>query len=169
MHPNPNAIPTHAAATPRPDACPCGGAEPEASGQTQKQTQKRGNPAAKVPRFADCCGRYIDGGEPAPRALELMRSRYSAYVLGETGYLRATWAPQTCPADLDVDPSAPDSPRWLGLQIKRFTPIDDTHAEVEFVARYKTGGRAHRLHESSRFLRGDDGRWRYVDGDVSER
>jgi SEC-C motif-containing protein len=168
-HPNPNAIPAHAAATPRPDACPCGGAEPEASGQTQKQTQKRGNPAAKAPRFADCCGRYIDGGEPAPRALELMRSRYSAYVLGETGYLRSTWAPQTCPADLDVDPSAPDSPRWLGLQIKRFTPIDDTHAEVEFVARYKTGGRAHRLHESSRFLRGDDGRWRYVDGDVSER
>jgi SEC-C motif-containing protein len=168
-HPNPNAIPTHAAATQRPDACPCGGAEPEASGQTQKQTQKRGNPVAKAPRFADCCGRYIDGGEPAPRALELMRSRYSAYVLGENGYLRATWTPQTCPADLDVDPSAPDSPRWLGLQIKRFTPIDDTHAEVEFVARYKTSGRAHRLHESSRFLRGDDGRWRYVDGDVSER
>ncbi|MGE8489474.1 MAG: YchJ family metal-binding protein, partial [Paraburkholderia nemoris] len=39
---------------------------------------------------------------------------------------------------------------------------------VEFVARYKVGGRAHRLHELSRFIRGEDGRWRYVDGDVSE-
>jgi len=98
-----------------------------------------------------------------------MRSRYSAYVLGETAYLRATWADETCPADLDVNPDAADAPRWLGLTIKRFTPIDETHAEVEFVARYKVGGRAHRLHETSRFLRGDDLRWRYVDGDVSER
>jgi SEC-C motif-containing protein len=167
-HDDPNAEKPHAAATQRPEACPCGGAVPEAAAQPA-QKHKRGNASAQAPRFSDCCGRYIDGGAPAPRALELMRSRYSAYVLGDTGYLRATWASHTCPADLDVDPGAPDSPRWLGLQIKRFTPIDDTHAEVEFVARYKTGGRAHRLHESSRFLRGDDGRWRYVDGDVSDR
>ena len=59
-----------------------------------------------------------------------MRSRYSAYVLGESQYLRETWAPQTCPADLDVDPSAADAPRWLGLQIKRFTPLDATHLRL---------------------------------------
>ena len=98
-----------------------------------------------------------------------MRSRYSAYALGESQYLLDTWAPQTCPANLDVDIDAPDAPRWLGLQIKRHTPLDDAHAEVEFIARYKVGGRAHRLHESSRFIRGEDGRWRYVDGDVSDR
>ncbi|CAB3756899.1 YchJ family protein [Paraburkholderia solisilvae] len=139
-----------------------------AAGNTAAHTARRGAPAA-APRFADCCGRYIDGGAAAPNAFELMRSRYSAYVLGDAGYLRATWAPQTCPAVLDVDRTAPDAPRWLGLQIKRFAALDDTHAEVEFVARYKVGGRAHRLCESSRFVRGDDGRWRYVDGDVSER
>jgi SEC-C motif domain protein len=115
-----------------------------------------------------CCGRFIDGGEPAPRALELMRSRYSAYVLGETAYRRDTWAAHTCPADLDANPDAADAPRWLGLQINRFSEQDESHAEVEFVARFKVGGRAHRLHETSRFVRGDDGRWRYVDGDVNE-
>jgi SEC-C motif domain protein len=141
----------------RPTDCPCGGAAPNR------------RDSAEPPRFADCCGRFIDGGAAAPTALELMRSRYSAYVLGESHYLRDTWAPQTCPADLDADASAPDAPRWLGLQIKRFTPLDATHAEVEFVARYKVGGRAHRLHESSRFIRGEDGHWRYVDGDVSDR
>ncbi len=98
-----------------------------------------------------------------------MRSRYSAYVVGDTDYLRATWDPSTCPADLEVDPEAPDAPRWLGLQIKKFEALDDTHAVVEFVARFKTGSRGHRLHEVSRFTRGADGRWRYVDGDVSER
>ncbi|CAB3771962.1 YchJ family protein [Paraburkholderia humisilvae] len=142
--------------------CPCGGAAPEPA-------HGRRAPPAQAPCFAECCGRYLDGDVPAPTALELMRSRYSAYVLGDTDYLRATWAPHTCPADLDVDPSAPDAPRWLGLQIKRFATVDDTHAEVDFVARYKLGGRAHRLEESSRFVRGDDGRWRYVDGVVSDR
>lgn len=97
-----------------------------------------------------------------------MRSRYSAYVLGRTDYLRATWDPATCPADLAVDPDAPDAARWLGLQIKRFETQDERHALVEFVARYKSGGRGHRLHEVSRFVRGDDERWRYRDGDVSE-
>ncbi|WP_027802565.1 YchJ family protein [Paraburkholderia dilworthii] len=140
----------------RPADCPCGGAAP------------RHTSAAKAPRFAQCCGRYIDGAEIAPRALELMRSRYSAYVVGATDYLRATWAPQTCPADLDADVSAPDAPRWLGLQIKAFEESDPRHATVEFVARYKVAGRAHRLHELSRFILDDKGHWLYVDGDVSE-
>lgn len=140
----------------RPVDCPCGGAAPGSPG------------AAKTPRYTQCCGRYIDGGEIAPDALHLMRSRYSAYVLGATAYLRETWVAQTCPANLDADPGAPDAPRWLGLQIKRYAALDASHAEVEFVARYKVGGRAHRLRESSRFTRGEDGRWRYVDGEVNE-
>jgi SEC-C motif domain protein len=145
------------AATPRaarPTDCPCGGAAPNLK------------PGAKPPRYLDCCGRFIDATELPATALELMRSRYTAYVLGETDYLRATWAPQTCPPDLDADPGAAGAPRWLGLAVKRHEQTDDTHAIVEFVARYKTGGRASRLQETSRFTRGEDGRWRYVDGDV---
>ena len=146
-----------APAAARPLECPCGGTSPgQAAG-------------AKAPRFAHCCGRYLDGGQAAPSALELMRSRYSAYVLADTDYLRATWDPATCPADLAIDPKAADAPRWLGLQVKRFEALDDHHAIVEFVARYKVGGRAQRLHEVSRFVRDADSRWRYVDGDVSER
>jgi len=140
----------------RPADCPCGGAAPNLK------------PPARPPRYAGCCGRFIDGGEAPATALELMRSRYTAYVLGENAYLRATWAQQTCPPDLDADPSASGAPRWLGLAIKRHEQTDATHAIVEFVARYKTGGRASRLHEVSRFTRGEDGRWRYVDGDVSD-
>ncbi|WP_322105214.1 YchJ family protein [Paraburkholderia sp. J41] len=141
----------------RPAECPCGGAAPN---------QKAG---AKPPRYAACCGRFIDDAALPATALELMRSRYTAYVLGEEAYLRATWASETCPADLDVDPAAPGAPRWLGLDVKRHEQQDDAHAIVEFVARYKTGGRAVRLQETSRFTRGGDGRWRYVEGDVDAR
>lgn len=89
-----------------------------------------------------------------------MRSRYSAYVLGDADYLRASWHPDTCPAQLDFDPAV----RWLGLQVKRHRPEGDA-AVVEFVARYRVGGgSAVRLHEVSRFAR-VAGRWLYVDGE----
>jgi SEC-C motif-containing protein len=118
---------------------------------------------ALAPRYAECCGRYHDGGTPAPDAEALMRSRYSAYVLGLTDYLLATWHPSTRPAALDAEPAGLT---WLDLQVRRHAPLDDSHASVEFVARSKLGGRAHRLHEVSRFVREGDGRWYYVDGDI---
>jgi SEC-C motif-containing protein len=111
-----------------------------------------------------CCGRF-HAGEPAPDAESLMRSRYSAYVLGLEDYLLATWHPGTRPATLELD--AVPSPQWLGLTVKSHLPRDDRHATVEFVARYKLNGRAFRLHETSRFER-LDGRWLYVDGEIQE-
>jgi SEC-C motif domain protein len=98
--------------------------------------------------------------------MELMRSRYTAYTLGDTAYLRRTWAERTCPSDLDA--STDKATRWLGLQIRRDVPIDADHAEVEFVARYKIGGRAYRLHETSRFERDELQHWRYTDGDIHD-
>lgn len=91
-----------------------------------------------------------------------MRSRYSAYALGREDYLLATWHASTRPAALDLAAAPP--PKWLGLEVKAHTATDDA-ATVEFVARCKIGGRAQRLHETSRFVR-EDGRWYYVDGDV---
>ena len=123
------------------DACPCG--------------QPGGYP--------DCCGRYLERGEPAPTAEALMRSRYSAYVRGDEAYLLTTWSPATRPAALNLKDDT--ATRWIGLEVKRHEQQDATHAIVEFVARYKVNGRAHRLHELSRFVR-EAGRWVYVDGET---
>lgn len=90
-----------------------------------------------------------------------MRSRYSAFVLGRVDYLRATWHPSTCPADLALEPDV----KWLGLEVRQHLLLDNTHAEVEFVARSRVAGRGQRLHERSRFVR-EGGRWLYVDGDL---
>lgn len=92
-----------------------------------------------------------------------MRSRYSAYTLQNTAYLNATWHPSTRPNNLDLPDQA--GTKWLGLTVKQHEIIDANHAKVEFVARYKLAGRAHRLHEISRFER-VDGRWFYVDGEL---
>lgn len=121
------------------DACPCG----------------------LGPDFPECCGRYLGTGVPAPDAEALMRSRYTAFVRGDEAHLLATWHTSQRPASLELDGSA----KWLGLEVKRHTPIDASHAEVEFVARSRVQGRGQRLHERSRFVR-ENGHWFYVDGDI---
>jgi SEC-C motif-containing protein len=121
--------------------CPCGSGMPDAA----------------------CCARYLAGGEPAPTAEALMRSRYTAYTLLKEDYLLATWHPSTRPPSLGLAQEVPT--KWLGLEVKRHEQQDADHAIVEFVARYKINGRAHRLHEVSRFVR-EVGRWFYVDGVV---
>lgn len=111
--------------------------------------------------LAVCCGRY-HAGEAAPDAEALMRSRYSAFVLDNLPYLLATWHPSTRPSALEPNPPGL---KWLGLAIKQTRSQDPEHATVEFVARSRQAGRAHRLHELSRFVR-EDGQWFYVDGDL---
>ena len=131
-------------------ACPCG--------RLQGSGAK-----AKPLAYADCCGRFIDhwDAQPAPDAECLMRSRYTAFVCERADYLLATWHPSHRPASLDFDAAA----QWLGLEVRGHWVKNPDHAEVEFVARHRLGGRAVRLHERSRFVR-EGGRWYYVDGDM---
>ena len=93
-----------------------------------------------------------------------MRSRYSAYVLGDTAYLLRTWAGEKRPPRLDL---ANDRSEWLGLQVVRTTGGGEaeTTGEVEFIARFRLTGRQGQLHERSRFRR-EASTWVYVDGDA---
>ena len=88
-----------------------------------------------------------------------MRSRYVAYTMNDEAYLRATWDERTCPKEPIVHG---EPTQWLGLDVKKHV-AQEKEATVEFVARYKIGGKAHRLHEISQFVR-YDGQWFYVDG-----
>ena len=113
--------------------------------------------------FTVCCEPLLNGSQHALSAQALMQSRYCAYVLQDESYLRATWALETCPDDLHVDPRQ----RWLGLKVLavRDGQAGDDVGIVEFVARFKINGGGHRLHEVSRFQRRGE-KWVYVDGDV---
>ena len=121
--------------------CPCG------------RRDARGRPLL----LPQCCGPILDGA-PAPTAEHLMRSRYSAFVLGHVPYLLASWHASTRPAELDLQDG-----KWLGLEVRRHVQTGPDAAEVEFVARHRVGGRAVRLHEHSRFVR-ESGHWYYLDG-----
>ena len=119
--------------------------------------------------YASCCQPWHQGyqtGQAAPTPEALMRSRYSAYVLGLLDYLLATWHPSTAPGDLELD-----AVKWLGLEVKAAAAQGDAGV-VEFVARYRdSSGRAQRLHEISRFVRQsvrESEHWFYVDGQFPE-
>jgi len=120
-------------------------------------------PCGSTKPYTACCARYVEGNEPVPTAEALMRSRYTAYTLLHEDYVLATWHSSTRPSALGLAEDA--QTKWIGLDVKRHEQQDANHAIVEFVARYKVQGRAHRLHEVSRFAK-EEGRWFYVDGEV---
>jgi SEC-C motif-containing protein len=123
----------------RPRRCPCGTGLP----------------------YAECCGRLHDGSATAATAEQLMRSRYSAFAVGDPTYLLTTWHSATRPRTLDLDPDV----RWTGLEVLGTTGGGLLAAEgtVEFRAAHVVDGARGAQHENSRFAR-EDGRWRYLDG-----
>lgn len=102
--------------------------------------------------YADCCGRLHTGLAEAATAEQLMRSRYSAFAVGDTEYLQYSWHPRTRPATVE----AGEDLTWLGLQV-----IASEDDEVEFVARFRGPAGRGFIRERSQFVR-LDGRWVYL-------
>ena len=115
--------------------------------------------------FEDCCAPYLTGSVQPATPLALMRSRYSAFALGDGDYLLATWHPDTqgqlTAAELTQVGLSSD---WLGLTII-FTRLAHygLSGVVEFKVRYREQGRVLLLHEQSNF-ECMAGQWLYRDG-----
>lgn len=115
--------------------------------------------------FTDCCAPYLNNEHTPSTPLALMRSRYSAFSVGNGAYLLATWHPDTKGRLTSEELSEHGlNCQWLGLNII-FTRIeaDGIHGVVEFKVRYREQGRVVLLHEQSYFER-VAGRWLYRDG-----
>ncbi|QRP48918.1 YchJ family protein [Amycolatopsis sp. FDAARGOS 1241] len=122
---------------PAADRCPCGLPQP----------------------YAECCGRFHEGRQSAPTAELLMRSRYSAFAVGNPEYLLGTWHPDTRPKRLRLEAGQ----EWTGLEILGGTGggLLQNEGTVEFRAHYSYRGHADTLQENSRFVR-EGGKWFYV-------
>ncbi|MGH8956596.1 MAG: YchJ family protein [Microbacterium sp.] len=112
--------------------------------------------------FGGCCGPLL-GGAAAPTAERLMRSRFTAFAIGDAAYLRASWHPSTRPTDLDLD---------LDVVWRRLVIIDrvdggpfDREGVVEFEAFWRQDAERGSLRERSRFVR-EERSWLYLDGQV---
>ena len=129
--------------------CPCGSSKP----------------------FSFCCEPAIEGYKPADTAEALMRSRYTAFALGQVDYLINTTAvSHRNPDDADVLLEQMRATTWTGLTIHETDQglASDSQGIVEFTANFESAGEAAALHERSNFRR-EEGYWVYVDGDVEIR
>ena len=135
---------------PSPDQlCPCGGGS-----------------------YAVCCGPLIEGREQARTAEQLMRSRYSAFA-------RAAQDPAAIEHLLRTHPQ-PDVPlgqrrlellrgsrglQWFKLEVLACEAggPDDAEGRVSFAAHWRQAGDGGVHRELSRFGRGPDGQWLYLE------
>ena len=108
--------------------------------------------------YNSCCG-LLHAGAPAPTAESLMRSRYSAFAVGDAGYLLRSWHPSTRPQKLKLDPAL----KWTRLAVLETQAggLFDATGTVRFRAVYRQGGARGVLDETSRFIRAD-GLWTYL-------
>lgn len=116
-------------------------------------------PCGSGDAFGICCAPIL-GGASAATAERLMRSRYTAFAVGDARHLMATWHPRTRPDHVDLDPGT----RWTGLRIvgtEAGSP-DDTTGTVTFEASWHDADGGGVLRERSRFER-RGGRWMYLD------
>lgn len=118
--------------------------------------------------FGTCCGPLVEDGVPARTAEELMRSRYTAFVLGRTDHLWRTWHPRTRPQTVEAS-----GVEWTGLTVVDVVAggEGDDDGVVGFEARYTSAEGLNVMRERSLFER-RGGRWTYVTGsdpaDVSD-
>lgn len=108
--------------------------------------------------YLTCCGR-LHSGAPAENAEALMRARYTAFARGNAAYLQKSWAAETRPLIMDLDPAQV----WTGLTIHAHEATGPDTATVQFTATWQKGDRKGRVTETSRFRR-EGADWVYIDG-----
>jgi len=115
--------------------------------------------------FKKCCERFLNGNELAKTPKQLMRSRYTAYALGNYGkYLLSTWSLESSKG-LTTKSLSENNQEWMKLEILSSSQKGN-EGLVEFNAYYKDDdGELNVLHEKSIFHR-NDGHWYYVEGEV---
>lgn len=122
-------------------------------------------PCGSKKTYSDCCEPYHLEQDYPQSAEQLMRSRYSAYVMKLPEYLIKTWAEATRPKEITFE----ENIEWLKLRIVK---VKQGHAEdqkgmVSFKAFYSAEGEKGVMSEKSQFIRDDAGHWVYLSGDVS--
>lgn len=116
-------------------------------------------PCCSGQKYSECCQPFHDNKSNAPTAEKLMRSRYSAYVVGNIDYIEKTHIAGTGKDDFDRDAATKwsQTAKWLGLEVKstKAGKESDQTGEVEFIAKYEIEGKAQEHYEIGLFEKKD--------------
>jgi SEC-C motif-containing protein len=109
--------------------------------------------------YEECCGKFIAGDQQAHSAVELMRSRYTAYVLRQGAYLYETCSERLKDPE-SIEAIKQDTTHWFKLEIETFS-----EKEVTFIAYYFADHKVQVMKEHSFFIQ-EDGVWKYDRGEI---
>jgi SEC-C motif-containing protein len=117
-------------------------------------------PCGSSKQFFACCEPFILEKELANSAEQLMRSRYSAYVVGAIDYLVDTthFSTRANYKRKDIE-NWSKSTKWLGLEI-----LHATESTVEFKAFFEGENNTKETHYEKSNFAFENGKWYYVDG-----
>jgi SEC-C motif-containing protein len=120
--------------------------------------------------FSECCRPYLEGTKNPPTAETLMRSRYSAFHVGELDYIYNTHHHSTRnELDMESVKTWALESDWLGLEIlgTEKGQASDSEGKVEFNCLFNFQGKNQSHHELSTFKK-EDGKWYFVDGTLKD-
>ncbi|MBM7070700.1 YchJ family protein [Shewanella sp. 202IG2-18] len=120
-------------------------------------------PCGSANKYQNCCQPLHLKKAVAQTPEQLMRSRYTAFVLKEFQYLMDTHAEDFWQARSVEELSKPPHPEWIGLNVINSSESQNT-GTVTFIAWYKADGQLDAIHEQSNFQK-IDGLWYYTDGE----
>ena len=111
-----------------------------------------------------CCGTYHQNVN-APTALLLMKSRYSAYVIGDVDYLVKTTHPlhQHNLSKSDIEQWSTEN-TWQSLQIIATKNVSEIKSEVEFKASFFDAKNKPTVHHELSTFDKIEGIWYYSTG-----
>ena len=107
--------------------------------------------------YKDCCEVYHKNGGKTETVVQLMRSRYSAFVLAKGDYLMTTHHKSTRPIkEKNAIVKWAKSVEWLKLEV-----LGSTTDTVKFNAYFFENGQPNVITENSKFVK-ENNQWFYL-------
>jgi len=123
-------------------------------------------PCGSSKDYAQCCEPYLSGQQLPASPEAMMRSRYTAFTLGDMDYIEKTIKGHAADVfDKTLSQEWVNQVQWKSLKIINSSQPSKSIGFVEFVAHYQENGQDQYLHEQSEFHL-ENGIWYYVNGRV---
>lgn len=122
-------------------------------------------PCTSKKTYAECCQPLLEGKQKAKTAEDLLRSRYSAFVVGNIDYIINTHHPKTRgEIDRKEVETWSRSSKWEGLEVlqKEAGEAKDQTGTIVFHAKYVAEGKNQDHYEKS-FFEKEKGEWMFLD------
>jgi UPF0225 protein CGSHiEE_01665 len=117
--------------------------------------------------YKHCCAPFHLHTAVPEKAEQLMRSRYTAYVLKNIPYIVATTVPsQQTLLETHLLQEWADNTTWLGLEILKTENLTKTQSAVEFKAIFQ-GEEEELTHQERSIFVKIENRWYFIDPTVS--